>query len=354
MYKFISKNNIKFLTLALGLLGSINKVRATDCEIFQSAVTNIIKFNNPNDCCSYNGVKCENIGGVNSITEIKLEKIACSFGEKTLLDNLITSFTNLKNLKKFEINKPNFCSFPKNLCQLKTLKSLTVNMSFSETTLPECLSDITNLEELDFTDCQLKGQIPESYGNLKNLKILKLGGNNLSGYIPYSFNNLKNLEELYLERNTEITGYIPEMPKIKTCNYMLTNLCKSETTTCTEDLKFCTKEILETSNKNNGNPDPNNFDYSKEYKKHHRTKITYIPCTVCLVVVIFGILYEIFMRKTHDKNELVDVTSETRNKYNHVISSRTTTMTLDRYLKETRIGIALVAIAGIVIFFVLE
>jgi len=68
MFKFISKNNLKIITLDLGLLGNIHKVKATDCQIFQSTVSDVIQFNETGDCCSYDGITCENIEGVNSIT----------------------------------------------------------------------------------------------------------------------------------------------------------------------------------------------------------------------------------------------------------------------------------------------
>ena len=68
MVKLISKNNLKIITLALGLLWNINNVKATDYEIFQSAIFDVIQFNETGDCCSYDSITCENIEGVNSIT----------------------------------------------------------------------------------------------------------------------------------------------------------------------------------------------------------------------------------------------------------------------------------------------
>lgn len=195
MQKFTLKSGFKFLTLALGLIGNTNMVRATDCDIYQSALADVITLGNTGDCCSINGVKCENIGGVNSITEITLEELDCPNDRETFIDDISKALANLQNLKKFEIKNSHFCKFPENICLLKNLKSLTVNLSFSKRDIPECISEITNLEELDLTGCGLTGKIPESIGNLKNLKVLKLSGNNLEGYIPYSFKNLVNLNE---------------------------------------------------------------------------------------------------------------------------------------------------------------
>jgi len=353
MLKFTAGNGLKLITLAIVLLGNITNVRATDCEIFQKAVGDLNKYDKSSDCCLFNGIKCDNN---NSIVKIELENFNCPNGKDEFIDEAITEFTNLKSLTSFEIKSPHFCKFPKNLCQLKNLKSLTVNLSFSESEIPECISEITNLEELNFEGSGLKGKIPESIGSLKNLRILNLNDNKLEGYIPYSFKNLENLTELDLKGNSDLTGYIPEMKNIKTCEYLFTSLCKSETTTCTEGLsnKYCTKEQIETSNKNNGNPDPNNFDYKKEVKKHHRTLKTYIPCGFCLFIVIIMLLIDWCYSTAYDSDELLQVTTEKRNQFNHVVNSSTRTMTVKQYLIERRIATAIVAIIGIVLFFVIE
>ena len=162
-------------------------------------------------------------------------------------------------------------------------------------------------------------------------------------------------------KGSQITGYIPEMPKIKTCDYGFTDLCKAKTTTC-GDMNECTKEIIETSNKNNGNPDPQNFDYDKEIivssssnkdKKKSRPIASYIPSAFCFFGVLVGIAYEVLMRKTHDLDEEIAVTTEKRNQFNHVVYSNTRNTTVKSYLLERRIGIVVLGVFGIFLFFFL-
>ncbi len=122
MKSFTSRKSLSYLTLAIGLLGNINNVKANDCDAFNGALgkifdnssksvgpssnnfgnfgnfdnfdfnnTNFDNFDfnnfgnfnndgkkfdidannsndsgNTNDCCSFNGVRCEN----NSVTEM--------------------------------------------------------------------------------------------------------------------------------------------------------------------------------------------------------------------------------------------------------------------------------------------
>jgi len=351
MYKYVAKNGIKFLTLALGVIGSFNQVRADDCQIFQSAVKDKISQFSGGNCCSYNGVKCEN----GSITEIEFPDYMCGHGEESYVEEATKMFANLPNLKSFMVKSVHFCNFPNSVCQLKNLKSLTLNVG-SNGSMPECFSELTNLEYLDLDGCSFSGTIPYSFGNLTKLKTLKLSGNDFEGYIPYSFNNFKDLEELDLY-NTKLTGYIPEMPNIKTCRYTFTSLCKSETTTCTDNLKYCKKSQLETSNKNNGNPHPEDFSYFKEHRyilTKQKTKLTYIPCGAILVILIVCSILDCCFKKTHDPDQLLEVTTQRKNQYNHIVSSNTRVMTARQYLYEQRAAMVILAIAGVCIWIFLE
>ena len=73
MVKSISKSNLKFLVLSLGLLGNIANVKSQqsgDCAIFQDAIIDLGEQNaqryTTNNCCNLDGITCEN----NSITKM--------------------------------------------------------------------------------------------------------------------------------------------------------------------------------------------------------------------------------------------------------------------------------------------
>lgn len=329
MKSFISKKGLKYLTLAIGLIGSISNVKAADCDIFKTAVGSIIQFNG--DCCSYSGVKCEN----NSITEISLENLRCDFKEK-FIEEAITLLAQLPKLKKFEVMKPSFCKFPSNVCQLKTLTSLKINMSFANVHIPDCLNEIKNLEELDLKDSQLNGEIPQSIGELKNLRILNLSNNDLTGYIPYSFTKLENLKEFYIN-GSKVKGFIPKMPNLGKCDYTFTDLCYSKSTVCKQkNMDHCSESVIEESNLSNGNPNPKDFDASKEVKYIFRTPIFVVSC-VLLVIFLIGMLEVYVLKKTYNPDEMLEVTTEKRNKYNFVVSSHTSTVKAKTYILEKKI-----------------
>ena len=74
--------------------------------------------------------------------------------------------------------------------------------------IPPALGNLTNLEELNLSGNNLKGEIPKELGRLSNLKEMSLQVNQLSGGIPIELAGLFQLEELNLAQN-RLTGPIP-------------------------------------------------------------------------------------------------------------------------------------------------
>ncbi|MCK5523998.1 MAG: hypothetical protein KAI83_12775 [Thiomargarita sp.] len=92
-------------------------------------------------------------------------------------------------------------SIPESLSNLSNLKSLVLGSNQLSGSIPESLGNLSNLQRLFLFRNQLSGSIPESLGNLGNLKSLNLSSNQLSGSIPESLGNLSNLEYLKLYKN---------------------------------------------------------------------------------------------------------------------------------------------------------
>jgi hypothetical protein len=75
--------------------------------------------------------------------------------------------------------------------------------------LPENISDLSHLNELNLQNNELYGSIPPAIVNMISLKILSLSNNQFTGSIPSDIGSLTNLENLHLNDN-ELSGLIPE------------------------------------------------------------------------------------------------------------------------------------------------
>jgi len=295
MVKSISKSNLRFLILSLGLFGNILSVKSQqsgDCGIFQDAITDlweeIVQKYTTNDCCNLDDITCEN----NSITKIKFTNIKCG---DLRFEPTISKLANLQQLTSFEISYTDRCygSMPKNISELKNLKSLILNDNGFDSVLPENISKLSNLEKLDLSNNRLHGTIPASYGNLKNLKSLKLNTNGISGAVPYTFNQLENLTELNLAGNRNIKGYIPKMSKVEVCDYKDTGICSLSSTSCNEGLTYCTKDDVKKTNAENGSPDPKAYEGDvqsfKIWWKNNSWKVPFMILGLIFAIpVLFG------------------------------------------------------------------
>ncbi|GAU49749.1 hypothetical protein TSUD_43360 [Trifolium subterraneum] len=76
----------------------------------------------------------------------------------------------------------------------------------------------TNLQFLDISNNQLKGEFPDCWMNLASLKLVELSNNKLSGKIPFSMGNLVNIEALNLRKNS-LSGQLPS--SLKNCSNTL-------------------------------------------------------------------------------------------------------------------------------------
>jgi Leucine-rich repeat (LRR) protein len=76
-------------------------------------------------------------------------------------------------------------------------------------TIPDSISKIYRLADLDLSLNRLSGEIPASLGKMAVLATLNLDANNLSGNIPYSLFN-SAIGNLNLSKNS-FHGYLPDV-----------------------------------------------------------------------------------------------------------------------------------------------
>lgn len=116
---------------------------------------------------------------------------------------------------------------------LTLLENLQISQnSYLSGKIPDGITKLTRLWELELHENQLTGKIPVGFGNLTNLvyfdasanyiegdiselksltqlQSFQMYGNNLSGEIPVEFGEFKSLVELSLYRN-RFTGTVPQ------------------------------------------------------------------------------------------------------------------------------------------------
>ncbi|GAY64482.1 hypothetical protein CUMW_233930 [Citrus unshiu] len=215
------------------------------------------------DCCSWDGVKCNEdtghvveldlassclYGSINSTSSlfqlVHLQRLSLFdnnfnfseilnlsrlthlnlsrsyFSELLELSNsgvLDLSFSDFENFC-LGLQKPGLVNLAENLTNLKALNLINVDIS---STVPHTLANLSSLRHLSLSGCGLQdlrlsytrfsGKIPDSMENLQSLSYLDISDCSFIGKIPSSLGNLTKLENLYLSdlSHNQLTGPIP-------------------------------------------------------------------------------------------------------------------------------------------------
>ena len=100
-------------------------------------------------------------------------------------------------------------AIPDSISNLPQLQYLNFSITSINGTIPDSIVNISQLRYLDLRSTSISGTIPDSIGNLSQLQALFLHSTNISGTIPDSIGNLSQLLSLFLQR-TRISGTIPD------------------------------------------------------------------------------------------------------------------------------------------------
>ncbi|KAL8130128.1 hypothetical protein V2J09_019283 [Rumex salicifolius] len=99
--------------------------------------------------------------------------------------------------------------FPGFLGNVSTLRELNLSYNpFLPSRLAPELGNLTSLEKLWLSSCELFGEIPDSLGRLSKLTNLDLALNRLTGSVPSSFAGLTSIIQMELYNNS-LTGELP-------------------------------------------------------------------------------------------------------------------------------------------------
>jgi Leucine-rich repeat (LRR) protein len=90
---------------------------------------------------------------------------------------------------------------PNDVIQLTNLDWLYLSNCNIQGTIPAGIGTLTKLINLEFADNNMTGEIPTEIGNLVNLWQLELYNNSFTGKLPASFRNLKKLENFDASEN---------------------------------------------------------------------------------------------------------------------------------------------------------
>jgi len=197
-------SSIKKLLLSATVLLLSKNVFGSDCSELESAIgllgSDFKSTYNTNDCCTFNGVVCDNN---KNVVGIKFHNVN---GSQSDISEVFEKLANLKSLTSLDLSGNGFA-----------------------------------------------GYFPYSLTKLTSLKSLDLSNNKFNGTIPFDAKNLSNLEQLNLEGNSDIYGYVP-IRNVTSCNYGNTNLCNLPNASCKSASKECTIDDVNKTNEYNGYP----------------------------------------------------------------------------------------------------
>ncbi|KAG9142213.1 hypothetical protein Leryth_007659 [Lithospermum erythrorhizon] len=170
--------------------------------------------------CKWEGVACNN----------RHERVTMLALPSKGLDGKLTPFIgNLSSSSSVCQQFPCLAGrIPQEITYLKNLEQLDLCNNQITGEIPDSIGNLTSLTVFSVDSNLLSGNIPDSIGRLSNLSMLQLGNNTLFGTVPYSIYNLSSLT-LFSIFSTQIHGTLdPDLglmlPRLQTLNVAQTQL----------------------------------------------------------------------------------------------------------------------------------
>ncbi|KAM4133838.1 hypothetical protein ACJW30_01G362100 [Castanea mollissima] len=187
---------------------------------------------NSSDCCSWDGVECDEFTGhvigldlhssylYGSINSSNSHFNLVHLQRLNLADNhfnhsqIPSTISNLSKLTYLNLSNSTFSSqIPLELSQLSQMSSLDLSSNHLEIKKPSLgrlLENLTRLENLDLSLVSIISTVPNILANLSSLTSLRLRDCKLQGEFPAGIFKHPNFRVLDVQLNEGLTGYLPE------------------------------------------------------------------------------------------------------------------------------------------------
>ncbi|KAE8685447.1 Alpha/beta-Hydrolases superfamily protein [Hibiscus syriacus] len=184
------------------------------------------------DCCSWNGVACDNntghviglnlsssylYGSINSSTTLfRLAHLrSLNLGDNSFIYSEIPSgIRNLSRLTLLDLSYSHLSGqVPWEILELSMLEVLDLSGNSLKLWKPgfrSLLHKLSNLKELYLADVKISSSVPSLLANFSSLTVLNLSNCELRGEFPTGIFELPSLAFLSLELNQELSGTLPD------------------------------------------------------------------------------------------------------------------------------------------------
>ncbi|KAM4126067.1 hypothetical protein ACB094_01G360300 [Castanea mollissima] len=187
---------------------------------------------NSSDCCSWDGVECDEFTGHVIGLDLHSSYLYGSINSSNSLFNLVHlqrlnladnhcnhsqipyTISHISKLTYLNLSNSTFSSqIPLELSQLSQMSSLDLSSNHLEIKKPSLgrlLENLTRLENLDLSLVSIISTVPNMLANLSSLTSLRLRDCKLHGEFPAGIFKHPNLRVLDVQLNEGLTGYLPD------------------------------------------------------------------------------------------------------------------------------------------------
>ncbi|KAK1378702.1 receptor-like protein kinase HSL1 [Heracleum sosnowskyi] len=186
---------------------SVTSIDLSNSNLFGEFPTLLCKLPNLRNISLYN----------NSINSTLSDEIATcqalenlNLGQNLLTGMLPAKLSEIGGLRVLDLSGNNFSGdIPASFAEFRSLEAISLVENLLDGVVPAFLGNIWSLKQLNLSyNPFLPGRIPPEFGNLTNLEVLWITGCNLMGEIPDSLGRLSKLVDLDLAINN-LRGEVP-------------------------------------------------------------------------------------------------------------------------------------------------